>query len=216
MTQSNPIASTLSAARRHSACWASCRTRRAGTSARRFAIGRRRRWPGRLHRHLFPARGRRGVALAPGRRRRGLALARGRALALTIADDGGRRDGAAGRRPCRRRAPAGGGAGRRLAAGREPRRLDAGRLHGRAGLPVRGLRAGSAGLRAGLSALPACGLPSVAILRHVALARGSTRRVWRFGRFPRGPTRVCSYYLPRSPDSELCMGCNIARAALCM
>ena len=75
----------------------------------------------------------------------------GAPLALTMADGGGPARASGWSRPRRRRAPAGGGAGRRLAAGREPRRLDARRLHGGARLRVRGLRAGAAGLRAGLS-----------------------------------------------------------------
>ena len=52
-------------------------------------------------------------------------------------------------RPRGRRAAAGVVPARRLAGGRKPRRLDAGRLHGRAGLRVRGLRAGAEGLGAG-------------------------------------------------------------------
>ena len=73
----------------------------------------------------------------------------GAPLALTLADAERPARHPAGPRSCRRRAPASGGAGRRLAAGGKPGRLDAGRLHGRSRLPVRGLRAGAAGLRAG-------------------------------------------------------------------
>ena len=51
-----------------------------------------------------------------------------------------------GAEPRGRRAPAGGGPGACMAGGREPRRLDAGGLHGRAGIRVRGLRARSQGL----------------------------------------------------------------------
>ena len=74
----------------------------------------------------------------------------GAPLALTLVADGAATAARASPRPPISRSgerAAVRGAGRLVAERREPRRLDARRLHGRAGLRVRGLRAGAAGWR---------------------------------------------------------------------
>ena len=104
-----------------------------------------------FHRDLLPAEGRRALALAPRRRRRDLAFPCRRALApapLRQLRPG--RDDPPRRRSCGGRAAAGHHPRRRLAIGGKPRRVDAGRLHRRARLPIRGLRAGAARLGARL------------------------------------------------------------------
>ncbi len=129
--------------RRSSGCSISSRIPKAAITARRSAIRVESRGTRRLDRDLFPAGARRALPLAPGRRRRGLALLRRRA--------------ARARRSARRqrRRSSASGSAHDLAAGERPqavvpahvwqaavvpRRLDAGRLHGRPGLPVLALR----------------------------------------------------------------------------
>ena len=103
-----------------------------------------------LDRDLFPARARRALALASRRRGRGLALVRRRAARARRSPKTNARTETrhARTRSRRRRAAAGDRAGGCVAGGRKSRRLDAGRLHGRAGIRVRRLRTGAEGLGA--------------------------------------------------------------------
>src|SRR4029077_8121656 len=93
----------------------------------------------------------------------------------------------------------------------EPRRLDAGRLHGRTGLPIRGLRGGLAGLRAGEGSPWAgrAGAWQFCSSRPTQIAK----RVWRFGLFPGCLCVFVATTCPRS-TTQACMAYNIARVAL--
>jgi len=96
----------------------------------------------RLERDLFsPCRWGK-VSLAPGRRSRSLALVRGFSFGIKALGRGSRCAGyLPGCRLQQGRAPAGGCPRRGLAGGQHARRLDARRLHSRARISIRGLRA---------------------------------------------------------------------------
>ena len=108
---------------------------------------------GRLDRDLLSARARRAFALASHRRRRSLELVcRGAAQARHRAGDGSARARDVGKRSRRRRTAASGRARSRVAGGGNARRVDARRLHGRARLRLRAVRAGAEGLGARIKA----------------------------------------------------------------
>ncbi len=122
----------------------SSRIPRAGTIRETFrddrGDGRARRIDGDLLPAGARARSRAGIASMRPRCGTGTP---GAPLALSMAPpDGDAVDDSSRRRPRGRRAPAGRRAARLLAERAQPRRLDARRLHGGAGLPVRALRAG--------------------------------------------------------------------------
>ena len=153
----------------------------------------------------------RALALAPDRRRRGLApLRRRTARAEDLARRADGHASSARRRRPRRRPPAGRRPGQRLAVGPQPRRVDLGRLHRRAGVRVRRLRAGARRLGAGPMTVPSALeraeietrlsrpahyelVRTLSPLRHghgdptIRLATGSARRA---ARTPDGPATI--------------------------
>ena len=103
-----------------------------------------------IDRDPVPAGARRALALAPHRRRRGLALLRRRAAQARDRRRRRRKRSSGSAPTFMPTSAAGDRAGARLAGGGIARRLDAGRLHRRAGLHFRDVRAGGEGLVAAL------------------------------------------------------------------